>query len=284
MVLAQMAPRKRPRWKLWVLLRSSLPERPDRRGVGADQAGDPGGQARRQQAHGQRARGGQRADVCAEHRLPVARGPEGLCRREARSTTISAAGSMTARWPGCTMCSTSAAASMRAARPVRRRRSSTAKASRAPKRGRSDAGFDRRQEDRRQEAARPGRYARRLDGGVGACGRHPGSRWRRDADGEPVRAISVPAEALRRWRLSGAEAPTGLGPRLPRVNVEIVRRCATSKFVVLPTRWIVERTIAWLNRCRRLSKDWENPNRNALAVLRWALIRLMLRRLCQNYK
>ena len=39
------------------------------------------------------------------------------------------------------------------------------------------------------------------------------------------------------------------------VNVEIVRRSETGKFVVLPKRWIVERTIAWLNRCRRLSKD-----------------------------
>lgn len=40
-----------------------------------------------------------------------------------------------------------------------------------------------------------------------------------------------------------------------KVNIEIVRRC-DSKFVVLPKRWIVERTIAWLNRCRRLAKDW----------------------------
>ena len=40
------------------------------------------------------------------------------------------------------------------------------------------------------------------------------------------------------------------------VNVEIVRRCDTGKFVMLPKRWIVEWTIAWLNRCRRLAKDW----------------------------
>jgi transposase len=53
----------------------------------------------------------------------------------ARSTTTSAAGSTTARWPGCIMPFTSAAASMRAARRVRPRRSSTAKASRAPKKG-----------------------------------------------------------------------------------------------------------------------------------------------------
>ncbi|MBV8613987.1 MAG: transposase, partial [Acetobacteraceae bacterium] len=45
-------------------------------------------------------------------------------------------------------------------------------------------------------------------------------------------------------------------------------------------RWIVERSMAWLNRCRRLAKDWENPNHNALAFLRLASIRLMLRRLC----
>jgi putative transposase len=51
-------------------------------------------------------------------------------------------------------------------------------------------------------------------------------------------------------------------------------------FVKLPKRWIVERTIAWLNRCRRLAKDWENLNRNALAFLKLASIRLMLRKLC----
>jgi len=41
-------------------------------------------------------------------------------------------------------------------------------------------------------------------------------------------------------------------------------------FAVLPKRWIVERTIAWLNRCRRLAKDWENLNRKGLAFLRLA--------------
>ena len=45
---------------------------------------------------------------------------------------------------------------------------------------------------------------------------------------------------------------------------------------MLPRRWVVERTIAWLNRCRRLAKDWENLNRKALAFLRLASIRLML--------
>jgi transposase len=45
-------------------------------------------------------------------------------------------------------------------------------------------------------------------------------------------------------------------------------------------RWVVERTIAWLNRCRRLGKDRENLNRNALAFVKLASIRLMLRKLC----
>ena len=69
---------------------------------------------------------------------------------------------------------------------------------------------------------------------------------------------------------------------LRRVRLEIVKRSKAAKgFVVLPKRWLVERTIAWLNRCRRLAKDWENLNRKALAFVRLASIRLMVRRLCQ---
>lgn len=68
---------------------------------------------------------------------------------------------------------------------------------------------------------------------------------------------------------------------LPGLETEIVKRSNHAKgFVPLPKRWIVERTIAWLNRCRRLAKDWENLNRNALAFLKLASIRLMLRKLC----
>ena len=74
---------------------------------------------------------------------------------------------------------------------------------------------------------------------------------------------------------------TALATVLPHLETKIVRRSDRAKgFVVLPKRWIVERTIAWLNRCRRLAKDWENLNRKALAFLRLASIRLMLRKLC----
>ena len=56
---------------------------------------------------------------------------------------------------------------------------------------------------------------------------------------------------------------------MPGLLIEIVKRSDHAKgFVVEPMRWIVERTIGWLGRCRRLAKDWENRNHNALAFLR----------------
>ena len=68
---------------------------------------------------------------------------------------------------------------------------------------------------------------------------------------------------------------------MPNLEIQIVKRSDTIKgFVVEPQRWIVERTIAWFNRCRRLAKDCENLNHNALAFLHLASIRLMLRKLC----
>ena len=78
----------------------------------------------------------------------------------------------------------------------------------------------------------------------------------------------------------GAAFQAGVKRVLRQVDVEIVKRSDAKGFVVLPKRWIVERTIAWLNRCRRLAKDWECLNRKALAFLRLASIRLMLRKLC----
>jgi len=73
---------------------------------------------------------------------------------------------------------------------------------------------------------------------------------------------------------------TALTKLLPQLETEIIKRSDHAKgFVVLPRRWVVERTIAWLNRCRRLAKDWENLNRKALAFLRLASIRLTPRKL-----
>jgi transposase len=69
----------------------------------------------------------------------------------------------------------------------------------------------------------------------------------------------------------------------PNLKTEIVKRSdQATGFEVIPRRWVVERTFAWLGRCRRLAKDFENLTRNALAFIRLASIRLMLRKLCSG--
>jgi transposase len=110
-----------------------------------------------------------------------------------------------------------------------------------------------------------------------SSGRHSRSRWRRSRYGDTVRRVSLLEDAD-----SGYQGPKfALAKVLLHLDVEIVKRSdRVNGFAVSPERWIVEHTIAWLNRCRRLAKDWENLNRKALAFLRLASIRLMLRKLC----
>ena len=60
---------------------------------------------------------------------------------------------------------------------------------------------------------------------------------------------------------------------------QIVCRCDRPRFGVLPKRWIVERTLAWISRCCRLARDYERHARKAAAFVRLAMIRLRLRRL-----
>ena len=68
---------------------------------------------------------------------------------------------------------------------------------------------------------------------------------------------------------------------MPYLETEIVKRSDTAVgFEIIPRRWVVERTFAWLGRCRRLAKDFENRSRNARAFLLLASIRLMARKLC----
>ena len=62
------------------------------------------------------------------------------------------------------------------------------------------------------------------------------------------------------------------------VRVEVIERNSKA-FEVLPKRWIVERTFGWLNRFRRLSKDYELYSEVSEAMIYGSLIRLMLRRL-----
>jgi putative transposase len=62
--------------------------------------------------------------------------------------------------------------------------------------------------------------------------------------------------------------------------LEIVKRPAEAKgFVLLPRRWIVERTFAWLSKYRRLSKDYEETTRSSEAWIYVAMTHIMVRRL-----
>ncbi len=62
--------------------------------------------------------------------------------------------------------------------------------------------------------------------------------------------------------------------------IEVVKRAAHShSFEVLPRRWVVERTLGWLGRNRRLSKDYEELTESSEAWVHIAMIHLMLKRL-----
>lgn len=62
------------------------------------------------------------------------------------------------------------------------------------------------------------------------------------------------------------------------VRVEVIERTSNT-FLALPKRWIVEHTFGWLNRFRRLSKDYEVYSEVSEAMIYGSLLRLMVRRL-----
>jgi len=62
-------------------------------------------------------------------------------------------------------------------------------------------------------------------------------------------------------------------------TIEIIKRSDAAKgFRVLPRRWVVERTFAWLGRCRRLAKDWETSVSSSTAWALLASMRMLTRR------
>jgi transposase len=106
-----------------------------------------------------------------------------------------------------------------------------------------------------------------------------------DRDGAPL--VLASARYLYPWLrhvfadggYSGAKLDTAL-EKIGRWRIEIIKRSdAASGFVVLPRRWVVERTFAWLNRNRRLAKDFEATLESALAWLFLASVKLLMRRL-----
>lgn len=66
------------------------------------------------------------------------------------------------------------------------------------------------------------------------------------------------------------------------IRLEITKRSdAVKGFVVIPKRWVVERTFGWLNRYRRLSKDYELLPDTSIAVIQVTMIHVMVRRLAR---
>jgi putative transposase len=96
--------------------------------------------------------------------------------------------------------------------------------------------------------------------------RHQGTRLRRMwADGADAGELEAWVQSLRGYR---------------KVHLAIVRRAEGRKgFVVLPKRWIVERTLGWLGKYRRLSKDYEYLTETSVAMMQVVMIHSMLRRI-----
>ncbi len=109
-----------------------------------------------------------------------------------------------------------------------------------------------------------------------------------DRDG----ALAVLAEArdkfpwLRHVFADGGYAGEKLRRALTTIGdwtIEVIKRSdGVSGFEVLPRRWVVERTFAWLGRSRRLAKDWERSMESAIAWLFLAHIRIVTRRLARH--
>jgi len=105
-----------------------------------------------------------------------------------------------------------------------------------------------------------------------------------DRDGAPLvfEAVGRRFPGLRHVFADGGYAGDKLREALAPLGewtIEIIRRSDTAKgFVLLPRRWVVERTLAWLGRCRRLAKDWETTTGSSTAWTFIASIRMLIPR------
>src|SRR5271157_4049839 len=217
--------------------------------MGAGGAAHSAGQARRQQADGERARSRQRPDVCPEHRLPVAGDPQGLA---------------------------TALDGLRLFRSVelgRHARSHPRRALRAMSRGRLARSEPNRRHHRQPERQERGKRGACIDPPGYDAGKKIKCKKRHvlvDTQGLLIHAIVHAADLqdrdggalvmatmfgmypflLKLYADGGYQGPVfrrAVTKIMARVNVEIVKRSDHANgFVVLPKRWVVERTFAWL--------------------------------------
>src|SRR4051794_6543759 len=234
---------------------------------------DPSRPARWAQTVGERARGAERDLLRAVDRLPM----------EGRCTTISSSGTGTGPW------STSIT---RCTWPCARRRDVS-----------KPDGGDHRLADREGRSKRgswldPSGY----DAGKKIKGRkrhilvdtlglllnvvvHPADIQDRDGAFHLLRRARRLFPFIERIFADGAYAGRKMAMTVWRTGawrLQIVKRSDAAGFEVLPKRWIVERTFAWISRNRRLARDFERYATTAAAFFRLAMIRIMLRRLAAN--
>jgi putative transposase len=112
---------------------------------------------------------------------------------------------------------------------------------------------------------------------AGYRGEDKGAHWVEKTLGWSVDLVErpkkpAPEEVLMRWAAEWAKEG---------VSVDWQRLLPPKGFVALPRRWVVERTLAWLDQNRRLSKDYERLCASGEALVYAAMIRLMTRRLAR---
>lgn len=114
---------------------------------------------------------------------------------------------------------------------------------------------------------------------------HPADIQDRDGGAFTLGSIRRLYPWLRRVFADGGYAGAKLRGALARIGMwklEIIKRSDRAKgFEVLPRRWVVERTFAWLGRCRRLAKDFEATIDSATAWVMIAHIRTLTRRVAR---
>jgi len=114
---------------------------------------------------------------------------------------------------------------------------------------------------------------------------HPADIQDRDGAPDLLKSIRSRWPWLLHVFADGGYAGDKLKKRLRKIakwTLEIIKRSDKAKgFEILPRRWVVERTFAWLGRCRRLAKDFEKSIALAEAWIMIAHIRMLTRRLAR---
>src|SRR5580693_2417989 len=248
--------------------------------MGVDRADDTASQTRRPAARGERPRGAERNLLCSVDRLPVAGFAQGFAAEEHGASLLWSVG--LGRHAGT--------------RPLRALRSDA----RAGWPRSQPLGGDHRQSERQGGSKRGSMLdPQGFDAGKKITGRkrhilvdtlglllnvvvHPANVQDRDGAGDLLRTVRRSFPFIERiFADAGYQGPrmAKLVARTGSWTLQIVKRSDAHRFVVLPKRWIVERTFAWISRNRRLARDFERYARTVAAFFRLAMIRIMLRRL-----